>query len=333
MTGYFAMTAPTGRPKIWMTRRWLEPVMARLEADYDVTIHPEGAPLTPAVMQAQMRLFDALCPAASDPVTAQTLLTPDARVRIIGNFGVGYEKIDTEAAKTAGIVVTNTPDVLTDTTAELALLLVLMVSRRAQEAQRRLHAGLWSQGQLGVVLGHSLAGKTLGLVGFGRIARATGERARAALGMNIAYFSRTRAAPEVEAELGAIYVESLEALVAMSDVLSLHTPGGAETRHIIDARILRLMKPSAYLINTARGSVVDEKAVAQALRDGVIAGAGLDVFENEPKIEPDLIALDNAVLLPHMGSATFETRVAMGMKVADNLDAFFAGREPPNRVA
>jgi lactate dehydrogenase-like 2-hydroxyacid dehydrogenase len=327
------MPSSAGRPKIWMTRRWLEPVMARLEADYDVTVHPADVPLTPEVMQARMRLFDALCPAASDPVTAETLLIPDARVRMIGNFGVGYDKVDTAAAKTAGIVVTNTPDVLTDTTAELALLLILMVSRRAQEAQRRLHAGLWAEGQLGVVLGHSLAGKTLGLVGFGRIARVTAQKARDALGMKIAYFSRTRAAPEVEAELGATYAESLEVLAGMADVLSLHTPGGADTRHLIDERILRLMKPSAYLINTARGSVVDEKAVARALRDGVIAGAGLDVFENEPKIEPDLMGLDNAVLLPHMGSATFETRVAMGMRVADNLDAFFAGREPPDRVA
>jgi lactate dehydrogenase-like 2-hydroxyacid dehydrogenase len=228
-------------------------------------------------------------------------------------------------------VVTNTPRSVTEPTADLAIMLMLMVTRRAGEGERELRAGRWGGLRPGHMLGRSLSGKLLGLVGFGRIAKATAERARA-FGLQVAYHSRTRAPAEVEAAFDVRYVASLDELMAEADVVSLHCPGGAETFHLIDARRLALMKDGALLINTARGPVVDEAALAQALATGRI-GAGLDVFEREPEVTPGLMGLDNVVLLPHLGSATVEARTAMGMEMADNLDAFFAGTEPPYRVA
>ncbi|MNU32507.1 Glycerate dehydrogenase [compost metagenome] len=317
------------KPKILISRRWPEAVEARLSARYDVTLNEGDRPLTLDQLRAAMTEYDALCPTVSDKVPAEVLSTPGARVRIIANYGAGHEHIDLDAARAAGLVVTNTPDVLTDATAELALLLMLMAARRAGEGERELRAGDWTGWRPTHLLGQSLAGKTLGLVGYGRIARATAERARAALGMRIAYHSRRRA----EDEDGAVYYDTLEALAEASDVLSLHTPGGPQTHHLIDAALLKRMKPSAILINTARGSVVNEDDLARALSGGVIAGAGLDVYQGEPAINPALLAAPNAVLLPHLGSATLETRTAMGMRVADNLDRFFDGEPLLDRVA
>jgi lactate dehydrogenase-like 2-hydroxyacid dehydrogenase len=317
------------KPRILISRRWPEAVEQRLGARYDVTLNTTDAPLTVDQLRAAMGEYDALCPTVSDKVPAEVLAAPGARVRIIANYGAGYEHIDLEAAKAAGLVVTNTPDVLTDATAELAVLLMLMTSRRAGEGERELRDGRWAGWRPTHLLGQSLAGKTLGLVGYGRIARATAQRARAALGMEIAYYSRRRAADED----GATYHDSLESLAAAADVLSLHTPGGPETHHMIDAALLGRMKPTALLINTARGSVVNEADLARALTDGVIAGAGLDVYQGEPKVDPVLLAAPNTVLLPHLGSATLETRTAMGMRVADNLDRFFDGEPPRDRVA
>ncbi|PQZ84795.1 MULTISPECIES: D-glycerate dehydrogenase [unclassified Brevundimonas] len=317
------------KPKILVSRRWPQAVEARLSARYDVTLNETDTPLALDQLRAAMTQYDALCPTVSDKVPAEVLSAPGARVRIIANYGAGYEHIDLDAAKGAGLIVTNTPDVLTDATAELALLLMLMAARRAGEGERELRAGEWSGWRPTHLLGQSLAGKTLGLVGYGRIARATAERARAALGMRIAYHSRRRA----EDEDGAVYYDSLEALAEASDVLSLHTPGGPQTHHLIDAALLKRMKPSAILINTARGSVVNEDDLAQALSGGVIAGAGLDVYQGEPAINPALLTAPNLVLLPHLGSATLETRTAMGMRVADNLDRFFDGEPLLDRVA
>lgn len=317
------------KPKILISRRWPQAVQDRLAARYDVTLNATDTPMTIDQLTAAMAEYDALCPTVSDKIPAQVLSAPGARVKIIANYGAGFEHIDLEAAKAAGLVVTNTPDVLTDSTAELALLLMLMTSRRAGEGERELRAGQWAGWRPTHLLGQSLAGKTLGLVGYGRIARATALRAKAALGMDIAYYSRRRATDED----GATYHDSLASLAAVSDVLSLHTPGGAETHHMVDAALLSRMKPTAILINTARGSVVNEHDLAKALTDGVIAGAGLDVYQGEPKVDPVLLAAPNAVLLPHLGSATLETRTAMGMKVADNLDAFFDGKPPLDRVA
>lgn len=317
------------KPRILISRRWPQAVEARLSARYDVTLNGTDAPLTLDQLRAAMTEYDALCPTVSDKVPAEVLSAPGARVRIIANYGAGYEHIDLDAARGTGLVVTNTPDVLTDATAELALLLMLMAARRAGEGERELRAGEWSGWRPTHLLGQSLAGKTLGLVGYGRIARATAERARAALGMKIAYHSRRRA----EDEDGALYFDTLEALTEVADVLSLHTPGGPQTHHMVDAALLKRMKPSSILINTARGSVVNEDDLAQALTEGVIAGAGLDVYQGEPTVNPALLAAPNAVLLPHLGSATLETRTAMGMRVADNLDRFFSGEPLLDRVA
>jgi len=317
------------KPKILISRRWPRAVEARLSARYEVTMNEGDTPLTLEQFQVAMSDYDALCPTVSDRVTAGILSASGARVRIIANYGAGYDHIDLEAAKAAGIAVTNTPDVLTDATAELAVLLMLTASRRAGEGERELRAGKWSGWRPAHLLGQSLAGKTLGLVGYGRIARATAQRAKAALGMKIAYHSRRRA----EDEDGAVYFDTMDALAEAADVLSLHTPGGPQTHHMVDAALLKRMKPTAILINTARGSVVNEDDLALALTEGVIAGAGLDVYQGEPAINPALLAAPNAVLLPHLGSATLETRTAMGMRVADNLDRFFNGEPLLDRVA
>lgn len=319
-------------PKILLTRPWPEGAFDYLKTRYDVTVNETGVPLTPEQLRAAMGEYDALCPTVTDKLTKE-ILTPGLRVKMIANFGAGFEHIDLEAAKAAGISVSNTPDVLTEATAEIALLLMLMTSRRASEAERGLRDGRWNGWKPTQFLGQSLSGKTLGLAGFGRIGQATAQKAKTALGMEIAYHSRNRVAPAIEAQLGARYVASLDELAAEADVLSLHTPGGDATRHMVDARLLGLMKPTAILINTARGSVVNEAELAAALKAGTIWAAGLDVYEREPQVHPDLLPLDNAVLLPHLGSATRETRDNMGLRAAYNLDRFFAGEELIDRIA
>lgn len=317
------------KPKILITRRWPQAVEARLSARYDVTLNTLDTPLTLEQLRQAMSEYDALCPTVSDVISADVLSRSDARVRMVANYGAGYEHIDLDAARAAGMAVTNTPDVLTDATAELALLLMLMASRRAGQGERELRAGEWGGWRPTHLLGQSLVGKTLGLVGYGRIARATAKRAEAALGMRIAYHSRRRA----DDEGGAVYYDTLEGLAEVADVLSLHTPGGLQTHHMIDATLLKRMKRSAILINTARGTVVNEDDLAQALAEGVIAAAGLDVYQGEPVINPALLAAPNTVLLPHLGSATLEARTAMGMRVVDNLDRFFDGAPLLDRVA
>jgi lactate dehydrogenase-like 2-hydroxyacid dehydrogenase len=319
------------KPKILLTRHMPEPVEARLAAEYELAVNAHERPLTLEELHAALAGYDALCPNPSERFDAAAFGAPQRRARIVANYGVGFEHIDLAAAKAAGVAVTNTPNSVTEPTADLAIMLMLMVTRRAGEGERELRAGRWGGLRPGHMLGRSLSGKLLGLVGFGRIAKATAARARA-FGLEIAYHSRTRATPEVEAQFAARYVETLDALVVEADIVSLHCPGGAETFHLIDARRMALMKPGAVLINTARGPIVDEAALAQALASGRIS-AGLDVFEREPQVTESLLGLDNAVLLPHLGSATVEARTAMGMEMADNLDAFFAGREPPNRIA
>jgi lactate dehydrogenase-like 2-hydroxyacid dehydrogenase len=321
------------RPSLLITRRLPASVLQRLQATYDVTLHAEEVPLTADALRDALRNYDALSPTITDKLDAEVLQVSGLKTRIIANFGAGFEHIDVNAAKQANLLVTNTPDALTDATAELTLLLILMASRRAGEGERLLRAGKWTGWAPTQLLGSDVKNKTLGLVGFGRIAKEAARRVRSALGMRIAYFSRTRAAADEEALCGAKYHASLESLLAASDVVSLHCPGGAATRHLINAQSLAQMKPTAILINTARGSIVDEEALATALAQQRIAAAGLDVYEREPAVSAKLRELDNVVLLPHLGSATLEARTAMGMQMADNLDAFFAGRTPPNRVA
>ncbi|MDH7637560.1 2-hydroxyacid dehydrogenase [Sphingomonas oryzagri] len=314
-----------GRPSLYVTRRLPGAVEARLTSLFDASFNPDDAPRTRIELENAMREHDAILPTITDRLDADLLALPGRRARLIANFGAGVDHIDLAAAQANGVVVTNTPDALTDATADIAILLMLMAARRAGEGERELRAGRWAGWRPTHMMGQAMGGKTLGLVGYGRIARATGLRA-AAFGMRVIHHSR-----RPSGEPG--YVDTLETLAEEADILSLHVPGGAGTRHLVDAALITRMKPSAILINTARGPVVDEAALASALRGGRIAAAGLDVYEREPAVHPDLLACENAVLLPHLGSATIETRTAMGMQAADNLEAFFTGRELPNRVA
>ena len=320
------------KPKVLLTRRWPEAVEADLRTRYNVTLDAGDRRMTAEELRNAMCNFDVLCPTVSDRIDADIITAPGATVRLLANYGAGVDHIDLPAARTAGILVSNTPDVLTDSTAELAVLLMLMVSRRAGEGERELRRGSWTGWRPTHLMGQSLAGKRLGLVGFGRIGQGTARRAAHALGMRIAYYSRRRGAAEIEAQLGAEYFTSLDRLAETSDVLSLHCNGGPETRHLINAAILERMPSSAILINTARGSVVDEGALAAALRAGRIKGAGLDVYEHEPNVHEALIGLENVVLLPHLGSATLETRTAMGQRAVANIDRHFAGAELLDRV-
>lgn len=303
-------------------------VEARLAETYDVTRNLQDQPLDAAALAQAMRDHDALCPTVTDRISHDILSTSGRRVAIVANYGAGFEHIDLAAARAGGIAVTNTPDVLTEATADIALLLMLSAMRRASEGEREVRAGEWTGWRPTHMLGQSLGGMTLGLVGYGRIARAVAVRA-AAFGMAIIYHSRSRAGDAP----AAAYRATLQELAAEADIVSLHAPGGDATHHMIDAAVLQTMRPRAVLINTARGSLIDEGALADALAGGAIAAAGLDVHAREPAIDSRLLALPNVVLLPHLGSATIETRVAMGMKVADNLDAFFASRPLPDRVA
>jgi lactate dehydrogenase-like 2-hydroxyacid dehydrogenase len=321
------------RPRLLITRRLPQAVHERLRDTYEVTLNSDDLPLDRPALDRALREHDALVPTITDRFDSDLLQGAPFRTRVLANFGAGVEHIDLDAARRANIVVTNTPGALTEATAETALLLMLMAARRAGEGERLLRAGRWRGWAPTQLLGQDLRGKTLGLVGFGRIARETARRARAVLDVRVAYHSRSRASVEDEALLGATYHDSLAPLLATSDIVSLHCPGGASTRHLLNRQALECMKPTAILINTARGSVVDEGALADALSRGVIAAAGLDVYEGEPAVHPDLLSLENVVLLPHLGSATVQTRTAMGMRAADNLDAFFNGAVPPNRVA
>ena len=321
------------KPKIWLTRRWPAEVHNYLAARYDVTLNERDVLPGPEDLRGALRSHDAVCPTVTDRLTAEILQSGAGKVKVLGNYGVGVSHIDLEACKRLGIVVTNTPDVLTEATAEIALTLMLMTARGAGAGEREVRNHTWAGWGPMRNLGAEVTGRTLGLIGFGRIGQATARKAHLGFGMRVIYFSRRRAAAEVEAQTGAAHCASLDELLASADFVSLHCPGGASNRHLIDASRLAQMKKTAFLINTARGEVVDESALAQALRRGAIAGAGLDVYEQEPRVPEELLALENVVLLPHLGSATLETRTAMGMRVAKNLDSFFYGAAPPDRVA
>ncbi|WP_254602637.1 2-hydroxyacid dehydrogenase [Sphingomonas bacterium] len=318
--------------RLFVTRRWPADVEQALAANHLVTLNEPDLKLDRLALVRAMLTADILCPTVSDTIDRELIATPGATVKLIANYGAGVDHIDLDAARAANILVSNTPDVLTDATAELAVLLILMASRRAGEGERELRAGLWAGWRPTHLLGQGVTGKLLGLIGFGRIGRATAARARA-LGMRIAYHAPHRAAAAVEREYDAAFVGSLDELATQADVISLHCRGGHETRHLVDARLLARMKPSAILVNTARGTVVNERDLAAALASGRIAAAGLDVFEREPTVDPALLALDNVVLLPHLGSATLDTRIAMGMRVFANIEQFVATGEVLDRVS
>lgn len=321
------------KPRVFATRRWPEAVEGRLHELFDVTENTADRPLDGAALAQAMKSHDALLPTVTDKINAEVIEAGSGTTRIIANYGVGFSHIDVEAAKSNGIAVTNTPDVLSECTADIAIMLMLMAARRAGEGERELRAGEWSGWRPTHLIGQKMSGKTLGIIGFGRIGRATARRAHFGFGMSVIVQNRSKVdAADLDA-YGARQVDSVDELVAASDFVSLHCPGGEENKHLIDARRLSLMPSSGFLINTARGEVVDEDALADALASKAIAGAGLDVFDGEPNVNPRLLECENAVLLPHLGSATRETREAMGMRVIDNLIAFFDGKEPGDRVA
>lgn len=315
-----------------MTRRLPKPVEDELVRLFDARLNADDRALTTDELREAVATADALLPTVTDKISAEVLGADPRRTRIVANFGVGYNNIDVEAARAAGIAVTNTPGALTDCTADLAMTLLLSAARRAGEGERHLREGSWTGWRPTHMLGTKVTGKTLGIIGLGRIGRAVARRAHHGFGMKILYYNRTPVPAgqieDLDAELCA-----LERLLARSDFVSLHCPSTPDTRHLLNAGTLALMKPGAFLINSARGDVVDEAALVEALRSGTIAGAGLDVYEGEPAVLPELAQMENIVLLPHLGSATTETRVAMGMRAVANLEAFFKGDPPPDRVA
>lgn len=321
------------QPKVLITRKWPDSVEAKLKALYDVTLNESDRPLGFDELRSALQNYDAVCPTVCDSLPAEVLDAPNKRCKILGNFGVGFNHIDIEAAKANNLVVTNTPGVLTQSTADIAMTLLLMTARRGAEGDRLVRARKWQGWCPTHMLSSDVTNKTLGLIGFGRIAVATARKAHHGFGMNIIFFNPSAPAPSIVEELQATRCNSVEAVMQSADYVSLHCPGGPSTKHLINAPMIRLMKPTAHLINTARGDVVDSKALIEALRENRIAGAGLDVYENEPDIDPGFLTLDNVTLLPHLGSATLSTRTAMGEKVLSNLEAFFAGREPEDRIA
>lgn len=322
-----------GKPKVLVTRRWPAAVEAKMAEVFDLTINRDDRPLAPADLTSALAEYDAVLPTVTDRLPAPVFDVPRARTKILANYGVGFAHIDTEAARAHGIAVTNTPDVLSECTADIAMTLMLMVARRASEGERELRAGQWAGWRPTHLIGTKVSGAVLGIIGFGRIGQAMAQRARHGFGMRVLVYNRSPVAPEILARYDAEQVPVLDELLPQCDFVSLHCPGGAENRHLINARRLDLMKPTGFLINTARGEVVDESALAKALWFDTIGGAGLDVFEREPQISEELMGADNLVMLPHLGSATRETREAMGLRVLDNLTDFFAGRPPRDQVA
>ncbi len=320
------------KPKLLVNRKWPNEVEEKLKSLYDVTLNVKDVELSAEKLKAGLQNYDAVLPTVTDPVTADILRVENKRAKIIGNFGVGFNNIDIEAAREQGLVVTNTPEVLTDCTADIAMLLLLMSARRGAEGERHVRNGEWTGWRPTHMLGHKVTGKTLGFIGFGRIAQAVAKRAHFGFGMKI-IFSDTYPPSQEIIDLFQAKPCSIEEVLTEAGFVTLHCPGGEATRHLINEDRLKMMRPSAHLINTARGDVVDSKALIKALKEGWIAGAGLDVMEGEPNIDPGFLELDNVSLLPHLGSATEETRTAMGNRVLENIAAFFAGQEPRDRVA
>jgi lactate dehydrogenase-like 2-hydroxyacid dehydrogenase len=321
------------KPKIIVTRKWPTEVEAKLKTLYDVQLNESDKAMSASELKTALQTADALLPTVTDQLTAEILGVADKRAKIIGNFGVGFNNIDVNAAKANSLIVTNTPHVLTDCTADIAMMLLLMSARRASEGDRLVRNRAWTGWCPTHMLGQKVSGKSLGLIGFGRIAQALARKAHHGFGMKILFCDPFPPAQAVIDELQAHRCDSIEELLTEAHFVSLHCPGGEATRHLINEQRLKLMRPSAHLINTARGDVVDSPALIRALKEGWIAGAGLDVYEGEPAIHPGFLELDNVALLPHLGSATEETRVAMGNRVLDNIAAFFAGQEPLDRVA
>jgi len=318
------------KPVVVVGRKLPEAVEARLSRDYEPRFNPEDRLYTAGELVALCAGADAILPCHTEHLSAEVVARLPDSVRIIANFSVGVDHVDLAAAKARGIVVTNTPDVLSDATAEIAILLMLGAARRAGEGERLIRAGRWKTWSPAFMVGTQVIGKRLGIVGMGRVGQTVARRVRG-LDMEVHYHNRRRLAPGQEA--GAIYHARLDEMLPLCDVVSLHCPAAPETANLFDAARIARLPDGAILVNTARGAIVDEDALIDALRSGKLAAAGLDVYKNEPGIRPEFAGLENAFLLPHVGSATRETRDAMGFRALDNMDAFFAGREPGDRVA
>jgi lactate dehydrogenase-like 2-hydroxyacid dehydrogenase len=317
------------KPSLLITRKVPDAVTARAQRDYDCRINEEDTLLDANALVARARGCDALLVSPTEKMTRDVLMRLPDSVQIIATFSVGYEHIDLEAARDRGMRVTNTPDVLTDATADVAMLLLLAAARRAHEGERMVREDRWHGWKITEMLGVHVSGKRLGILGMGRIGRAVARRARG-FDMELHYSNRSRLGPELEC--GATFHADPEDLLRVSDFLSIHCPASPQTHHFLDRARIALLPRRAVVVNTARGTVVEDEALIEALRSGRLAAAGLDVFEGEPNINPGYRELPNAFLLPHLGSATVETRDAMGFKCLDNLDAHFAGCEPPDRL-
>jgi glyoxylate reductase len=318
------------KPKILVTRRLPEEAMGLIKENFHVECNPHDREFTREELLESVTGKDGILPLLTDPIDGEVMDAAGSQLKVIANYAVGFNNIDIKAATQRKIAVTNTPGVLTDTTADLAMALLLAVARRLAEGDSYARAGKFRSWAPLLFLGTDVHHKTLGILGLGRVGFALAKRA-AGFDMQILYYNRHRAEPQMENQVGAQYTDK-ESLLKKSDFISVHVPLSPETRRFIGYRELCMMKPSSYIINTARGEVIDEEALVRALKERRISGAGLDVFEHEPDIHPALFKMDNVVMLPHIGSATIETRTRMGLMAAENLIAFFKGQVPPNCI-
>ncbi len=326
------MRMTTGKSvRVVVTRRLPEEIEARMMELFDTRLNPDDTQLGREALIEAVRDADVLVPTVTDTIDAEVINAPGARVKLIASFGTGVDHIDVAAAHARKITVTNTPGVLTEDTADMAMALILAVPRRLVEGERLVRSGEWAGWAPTTMLGHRIWGKRLGIIGMGRIGQAVARRARG-FGLSIHYHNRNRLHTSIEEALEATWWQSLDQMLAHMDLISIHCPSTPATYHLLSARRLGLLRTQAYIVNTSRGHVIDEGALAKLLREGRIAGAGLDVYEHEPEINPALRPLDNVVLLPHIGSATIEGRIDMGEKVLINIQTFADGHAPPDRV-
>ena len=326
-----AQSTRPARPRVIVTRELPDAVAARMGELFDASFNQADEAMDRAALAAAMADCDVLVPTVTDTVDAGLIAGAGERLKLIANFGAGVNHIDLKAARARGIVVTNTPGVLTEDTADMTMALIVSVPRRLAEGEKLVRSGQWKGWSPGGMLGHRIGGKQLGIVGMGRIGQAVARRARA-FGLSIHYHNRHRLPEVVEAELGATWHGDLDARLAEIDILTIHTPLNDDSRDLIDARRIGLLGPQVYLINASRGGIVDEEAMVDALEAGRLAGAGLDVWRFEPEIDPRLLALPNVVMTPHMGSATYEGRQATGEKVIANIRFWADGHRPPDQV-
>ena len=319
------------RPFVIVTRKLPDPIETRMMELFSCRLNLGDKPFSKAELKAAIGHAEVLVPTVTDRIDAEVLAAAGPALKLIASFGTGVDHVDLAAAQQGGIAVTNTPGVLTEDTADMTMALILAVSRRLAEGERLIRSGTWTGWGPTTMLGHRIWGKRLGIVGMGRIGMALARRAKG-FGLSVHYHNRRPAPEDVESALEATYWESLDQMLAHMDIVSVNCPHTPATYHLLSARRLRLLQPHAILVNTARGEIVDEEELTRLLETRVIAGAGLDVFEHEPAVDPRLRALDNVVLLPHMGSATIEGRIAMGERVIINIKTFADGHRPPDRV-